>query len=271
LLFALEKSTELNVTGIPLELLFIAPVFLGGYLTLKERGPARTKVIYIYLAAVWVIIFGLVPYAIAHYGPSMRTYSASLFGLAPLLALIFHLLEGRWKYLALLLLFGYISIGVAEFSLSSVSLKERELPENNFYMAMAETFPSIRSGTTLIFVDHYLSNNGCGPSFSMLYGKPDIHCAFLSSTDFDYRATRLHDRLNANRGGNLRDENWLLIGVNEQGTPFLIPEIGPGDYNLLINWISDEPVVSDLRRIESPQAMSEFYRYLLRRTAEMNR
>ncbi len=101
----------------------------------------------------------------------------------------------------------------------------------------------------------------------MLYDQTDLECAFLSSSLYEYRAIRYVDYIQANRGGGLRDENWVLILIDANNRPTVVSEINPGDFDLLIEWIDRSPIRTDYRRIENGENVlpSEMYLDLLRR------
>lgn len=72
------------------------------------------------------------------------------------------------------------------------------------------------------------------------------------------------DHVRANRGGALRNENWVIIKMNENGEPEIVSEISKGDFSLLIYWLSEEPIRTDFRRIENDEgiAPSEMVQFL---------
>jgi hypothetical protein len=168
--------------------------------------------------------------------------------------------------IACLIAFGYLGWNQMHARSDEQTLKEPE--RNSFYLGMKDLIPSVKSETVFIFIDYPLSNNGCGPSFNMLYDRTGIQCAFFSSTILEYRAYRYYDNVSANRGGHLRTENWILISVDDFGNPAIINEIREGDFNLLISWLDDKPIRTDFRRIERTNSPpSEMVLDLLRRRA----
>jgi hypothetical protein len=215
-------------------------------------------------------LFGFLPYVAIGYGPTGRSYSSAVFGLFPLLLLAFH----YWKQPALRALLAismliFMTFGFFESSNRLSQILSTEAADNQLYRGLKQAVPGIQPATVFIFIDRPLSNSGCGPSLEILYGQDNLACAFFSSTDNEYRATRQAELIEANRGGFLRDENWILIAVDEGGNPYVVDELLPGDFDLFITWEVDAPIRTDFSRIQASAPPSQFYENLLARQRQL--
>ncbi len=226
----------------------------------------------IYLASLWFLIFGPLPYTLLGYGVDSRVYSSAIFGVFPLLLMGYETAKIRLVRLAAIaLIVLFAGFGLLEMVNRSAQLNQRETAHNIFYRGLKEVVPFVKPRTVFVFLNYPLSNSGCGPSLEMLYDQNDLNCAFFSSTDYEYRAIRHATEIEANRGGFLRNQNWILIRVDESNKPYVVPELNPGDYNLLITWESTEPIRTDYTKIvtENLPPASQFYKNLLQRQAQL--
>jgi hypothetical protein len=234
----------------------------------SESDQARTKCIY--FACAWLILWGTIPYALIGYGPAARIYHGAIYGMAPLLLLNYQLGQSRFlRGVMTILLIASLTLSLVEFNVSSTERALHEERSNPFYVQLKEIVPSVKPNTVFIFINYRLSNSGCGPSMNMLYDQVELECAFFSSEWPEYFAIRYPDYVQANRGGGLRNENWIIITVDEDGLPEIVPEIRPGDFGLLIYWLDNSPIMTDFRRIESDafSPPSDMYLELIRRRA----
>lgn len=237
-----------------------------------RKTQSERKNVWVVLASLWLILAGLAPFALAGYSITERAYSSAIFGLAPLILFLLTTPSSRLvRSAAWVCALCILVIGSGQFFEESRKQTALEAAQAQFFLDMKRVVPSVRSGTVFIFLNHPQSNNGCGPSFNMLYNRNDIRCAFLSSTLSEYSATRYMDHVGANRGGALRDENWILIKMNEDGEPEIVPEISNGDFGLIVYWLSHEPIRTDFRRIEKDQdyPASEMFQFLENRHSDL--
>jgi hypothetical protein len=269
--FAFLTPGSLLTSAVVLALL-LSILAVARLLSLR-RQPAvgdTLRFLFAFAAAGWIFLFGFLPYAAIGYGPTGRSYSSAVFGLFPLLLLAFH----YWKQPALRALLAvsmlvFMTFGLFESSNRLTQILSTEAPDNQLYRGLKHIVPGVKEHTLFIFIDRPLSNSGCGPSLEMLYVQDDVICAFFSSTDNEYRATRHDVIVEANRGGFLRDENWILIAVDESGNPYVVDELLPGDFDLIITWEVETPIRTDFSRILASAPPSQFYENLLVRQRQL--
>ena len=224
------------------------------------------------LAAVWLLFMGPLPYALAGYSNAVRIYSSAVFGLPILLLVLFVGGRSGWHMAAsALLALALVAAGIYQFNARNSGLREVEIIENNFYYGLKQIVPDVQPDTIFVIIDLQLSNSGCGPSLAVLYSATGMRCVFLSSTNPEYHAERYADYAISNRGGRIQGGDWLLIYVDEQGNPRLLDQIGPGDLDLIIEWLSPEPLYSnyDLLDTGRPTPESAFYQSLVERRREL--
>ncbi len=175
------------------------------------------------------------------------------------------------RVIAITLIVLFAGFGLFEMLNRSTQINQGEIAHNTFYRGLKDVVPFVKPRTVFVFLNYPLSNSGCGPSLEMLYDQKDLNCAFLSSTDYEYRAIRHATEIEANRGGFLRNQNWILIGVDENNKPYVIPELNPGDYDLIITWESTDPIQTDYTKIvtDNLPPASQFYENLLQRQAQL--
>jgi hypothetical protein len=233
-------------------------------------GADSQRFVFAFAAAGLIFMFGFLPYVAIGYGPTGRSYSSAVFGLFPLLLLAFH----YWKQPALRALLAismliFMAFGFFESTNRLAQVNAMEAADNQLYRGLKQVVPGVQPDTLFIFIDRPLSNSGCGPSLEMLYDQDDVTCAFFSSTDNEYRATRQAELIEANRGGFLRDENWILIAVDGSGNPYVVDELLPGDFDLIITWEVETPIRTDFSRILASAPPSQFYENLLVRQRQL--
>jgi hypothetical protein len=206
------------------------------------------------------------------YGVDSRVYSSAIFGVFPLLLMAYETAKSRLtRIVAIILIVLFAGFGLFEMMNRSLAVNQGEIAHNTFYRGLKDVVPYVKPHTVFVFIDYPLSNSGCGPSLEILYDQEDLNCAFFSSTDYEYRAVRHATEIEANRGGFLRNQNWILIGVDENNVPYIVPELNPGDYDLIITWESADPIQTDYTKIvtENLPPASQFYRNLLQRQAQL--
>jgi hypothetical protein len=232
----------------------------------------RTRWTCIYLASLWFMLFGPLPYVLLGYGIDSRVYSSAIFGVFPLILMGYETAKPRLVRLAtIVLIVLFAGFGLLEMMNRSIQLNQGEAAHNIFYRGLKEVVPFVKPRTVFVFLDYPLSNSGCGPSLEMLYDQTDLDCAFFSSSDYEYHAIRHATEIEANRGGFLRNQNWILIAVDENNVPYIVPELNPGDYDLIITWESADSIQTDYTKIvtENLPPASQFYRNLLQRQAQL--
>lgn len=266
----------LMATGVVLILgLFAASMYRllreGGLKPTTETG---SRWLSLSLASFWFLTFGPLPYVLLDYPPSGRVYSSAVFGLFLLLLIAYEAAKERLLRIvavAVMLLFA----GFCLLELNSQAIRfnvETERTLNSFYRGIKDIIPHVEPHTMFIIINGPLENSGCAPSLEMLYNQVDLDCVLLSSSLEKYQAIRRRSRIEANSGTDwefsLSAENWILIAV-DNNVPSVLDELKPGDFDLLVTWISEEPIRTDYDRIvidDLPPA-SQFYLHLLQREA----
>jgi hypothetical protein len=254
-------------------LTLILSILAVARLVSRRRQPTAgdtPRFVFAFAAAGWIFLFGLLPYVAIGYEPFGRSYSSAVFGLFPLLLLAFH----YWKQPALRALLAgsmlvFMAFGFFESASRVTQILSTEVADNQLYRGLKQVVPGVKADTLFIFIDRPLSNSGCGPSLEMLYDQVDLTCAFFSSTNNEYRAIRHEVIIEANRGGFLRHENWILIAVDAQGDPYVVEQLQPGDFDLIITWEDDAPIRTDFSRILTSAPPSQFYENLLVRQRQL--
>ena len=237
-----------------------------------ERSPELAKLRILHVAAVWLLFMGPLPYALAGYSNAVRIYSSAVFGLPILLLVLFVAGRGGWpKAVSVLLALALVAAGIYQFNARNSGLREVEIIENNFYYGLKQIAPDVQPDTIFVIIDLQLSNSGCGPSMAVLYSAIGMRCVFLSSTNPEYHAERYADYAISNRGGRIQGGQWLLIYVDEQGNPRLLDQMGPGDLDLIIEWLSTEPLYSNYDLLDTGRETPEsaFYQSLVERRREL--
>ncbi len=114
------------------------------------------------LASLWIIAMGLLPYSIANYVSTERVNSAAIFGLPPLLVLVFDIQKTKIiKTLSVLVIFYSISLGLIQYRDTSIERALREPELNGFYIGLKSVVPYVKAKTVFVFINYPLSNSGC--------------------------------------------------------------------------------------------------------------
>ena len=227
-------------------------------------------------AGVWVILFGLLPFFLAYPSENtlVRYYSASIYGIGFLFFKGYNLFK-TWfaRVIALVLLLPSLILGPLEFNLLSNRLHTYEQPLATFFLSIKKIIPNVRDDTVLLFIDPGLNitpSGSCARGLTMLYNKPNLECAFLSYTNEVYRATREEKNILAYDGLWDDTNNWIFIITHSDGSMSIVPEINPKS-DLLIDWISVEPLYTNYGRIRLDKAVeSQMYRHLIAREQVYN-
>lgn len=224
------------------------------------------------VAAACFIFLGLMPYAL--WGadaniPHVRFYTLPLFGIVLTLLLGIFVLKQRVARIPFALAsVSLLVLGAAEFSLFSNQLISREYLDIHDYASMVEIVPRVEAGTFFLFFDNDLGYGpwtGCSLALRMLYATRDLRCGFFSSSLPGYAGQRMSGHVVTNEGGTFSNGTWILIGRDEQGQRYVIPQVGP-DSPYLIEWVDRTPLETDCTRIFSgPPLETEMYLHLKER------
>lgn len=232
-----------------------------------------TRWVCIYLASVWFLIFGPLPYVLLGYTSEVggRLYSSAIFGLFPMLFMIHQTAGGRWlRMLAAGLIALFAMFGALQLQAESDHFRRMEVTHNQFFLGLKQAVPNVRPNTLFIMINGPLGYVGCGPSLEMLYNKDDLDCALLFSSEPGFNTVRYAGGIKT-AGLDLQGANWIVINVVDN-VPGLIDELKPGQYDIPITWESTEPIFTNSSRLsDEPAALTEFYLSLLRRAQELAR
>jgi hypothetical protein len=276
-LFKLNEGMELSKflpSGLFFAILLALTVYVGFLVTKAARSKAAslsTTPIALFIAALWILVLGMLPYVLAYPNEftAPRYYSASIYGLAILVFLAFTIAKAaavRWAVAGLAI--ASLVLGIVEFNLLSNYLSTREPPLENFFLSTKEVVPNVRDNTVFFYIDpgvRVIPSGTCALGLRMLYNRPNLSCAFLSYTNEEFRAIRKDGYIRAYDG--LRNDTgyWIFLKWDENGQIAIVDIISPNS-ELLIDWESSAPMVSDLSRIRTDEASSsQMYRYLLLR------
>lgn len=239
---------------------------------LKPTTETGSRWVTISLACFWFLLLGPLPYVLLDYPPSGRVYSSAVFGLFPLLLIAYETLKERLVRIAAIAVMLLFAVFCAlELQAQSVRFNlETEATLNAFYRGMKAAVPQVEPGTMFIIINGPLENSGCAPSLEMLYNQHDLKCVLLSSSLEKYHAIRRRSQIEANSGTDweqqLLAEKWILIDASNN-VPTVLAELKPGDLDLLVTWVSEEPIRTDYGQIvaEDLSEPSPFYLHLLAR------
>jgi hypothetical protein len=226
--------------------------------------------VFIFLAGLWIVFMGLLPFAIGRPNllPGVKFFSASVYGMSLIFTLglvlyakspIRYLFAAGWILV--------VSLGILEFGYISRLYAQVEFSPKNDQLSIATIAPNVKEGTSFIFVDNQLGDrawDGCALALRMLYDKAGIRCLFLSTFDENYTGVRSEDGLFSTEGGLISDENWIIIGMTEDGERYVIPQLDKSD-GVLITWLIDDPILTDYRRISETPTSSQMFRRLAER------
>lgn len=226
----------------------------------------RDSLPFVFLAGIWLFFVGFLPFGLIGYQPFTRVYSAAVFGFPVLFLASIELIESRLYQLAIVLI-AIIFMGYSVYHFHSVanSIRSWERPDNTFYVSLKELVPQVKERTNFILINYTGNGYSCNESMTMLYGKADLTCVTIGSSDQRFRADRYAGVIHAHYGGWLRNGNDVILRY-ENGVLSILPEITPND-DLLINWFVDDPIVTDYKRIiyEDPEPPRQFYTHLIKR------
>lgn len=236
----------------------------------RDSFEMKSRWVCIYLASLWFLILGPLPYVLLGYDAGSRVYSSAVFGVFPLTFMIYESANRRLLRLvglAFILLFSVF--GFFEIRQESISFNQLEPELNTFYRKLKDAVPYVESDTVFVFINGG-SIDGCGPSLQMLYNQDHLKCAILKSTRSTFVSIRHYSEIE-NNGQHLSDENLILVLVKENVSR-VIPTVYPGDFDLLVTWESEEPLATNYTRIitEDLPPPSSFYMHLLIRQKELN-
>jgi hypothetical protein len=232
----------------------------------KHSPETKSRWTFIYFASLWFLIFGPLPYVLLNYDVGGRVYSSAVFGVFPLLLMVYDTAYRkilRGAAIAIVLMFA--GFGFLTMRSEATYFNQLEPSLNAFYRGLKEVVPHVRPNTIFIFIDPSISIGGCGPSMEMLYGQKNLTCAILSSMYPKYYAIRHAGEIETD-GEHLMDENWILINMVDN-MPRVLEELKPGDFDLLMTWESTEPIRTDAQKIDTKDVPppSDFYLHLLER------
>jgi hypothetical protein len=237
---------------------------------IKMSTKTRLRWTCIFAACIWLLAFGPLPYVILGYEPGPRVYSSGVFGIFPLLLLALQSSKRVLSILVVIMILFFAGLGLYTFRNESIAFIQGEAALNVFFRGMKEAIPHVRPNTIFLFVNGPpLGIPGCGPSLEMLYDQRDLSCGSFWPGSPDPVCPAIRDS-----GGVEVDcqyfagENWILVSTLG-GTPTLLEELKPGDFNLSLAWESKEPLVTDHHKLDVKEfpPPSEFYLHLLRRAA----
>lgn len=235
---------------------------------LKLTAETRSRWTCIYLASLWFLIFGPLPYVLLGYDWGMRCYSSAFLGVFPLMFMVYETAKERLlRIVAVALILLFAGFGLYSLTSQSIIINQAEAPQNIFYRGLKDAVPHVRPNTVFIIINGPIGNEACASSLEMLYNQYDLRCALLSSINQDFHAIRIPDEIETSgQVLNVYDEGWIVIAVIDN-VPTLLEELKPGDFDLLITWESTEPIRTDYQKIvtEDLPPPSAFYLQLLQR------
>jgi hypothetical protein len=234
----------------------------------KETSETKSRWFSIYLASLWFLIFGPLPYVLLGYDIGGRIYSSAVFGVFGLLLMVYETSYKRFfRVLAVALVFLFAGFGLLQVKNESVQFNQAEAENNIFYRGLKDAVPFVRQNTVFIFINGPGGYTGCGASLEMLYDQNNLKCVIFNSTYSKYQAIRHLTEIEAG-GQHLSGNNWILFTVTNN-VPVVLDELRPGDFDLLLTWESTEPIHTDYQKIVTKNIPppSRFYLNLLQRAA----
>lgn len=244
----------------------LASVYLVGLWRQPSPPPDaahRPRWLFIYLACLWFIAFGPLPYALLGYEGGGRVYSSAVFGLFPLLLMAYQLTpRAVLRYVLLAVWALHLYFGFVVLQAEARFFASGEAAQNTFYRGLKDAVPHVWSDTTFIFIDPPITLPGCAHSLEVLYRKRDFTCVIFSSQYDKYHTVR-RELVIESSGERLNENNWILLNV-EDNVPVLIDELQPGEYDLLITWESQLPIQTNYDKIifDEVPGPSDFYKHL---------
>jgi hypothetical protein len=231
----------------------------------RKSAESDSRSSHIYLASLWFLVFGPLPYILLGYDVVGRVYSSAVFGVFPLVLLIYETADNKWLLsvaLAILGLFAFVG-GLTLWNESQL-FSRWEAPLNMFYRGIKEEVPHVADQAAFIIINSPIGNQGCKYSLQMLYGLEDVDCLVIAS-GAEQGSFRRPGEFQSS-GLTLLEDDWIIINVVDN-VPTIVDELSAGDYELLIDWEINEPMHTSRRRIVTNgiPAPTQFYLHLLER------
>jgi hypothetical protein len=257
-------------------------IFLLQKIRLSKPDTEGWKATALVASGISYIILGLLPYTLWGGGnvenPNVRFFSLPVFGVTilALLAINFAAKFGRTIALSFCIL--VTLAGLFEFSLLAKAWVPREHDPIFNFPALLDVVPRVKEGTAFLFIDGPIGGSpwlGCELALRMLYATRDLRCGYLSSSNADFQAIRSNGVIQTSEGSpgsavaqvrpglTLDENNLILIGLDENGERFVVPEISP-DSILLIDWQSIDPLQTnfDLILFDQPLQQTRMVKHL---------
>jgi hypothetical protein len=227
----------------------------------------------IILSAAWIFLVGFGTYSIIGYSaPNVRIYFGGIFGLLLLPTFLFGQKKKVWvRGIYVLLMASSISWGLVNYFVHISMDREEMRSELIYFDSVTHIISGIKERSNILLINHSMSKTGCGPAFMILYQTKNLTCGFLSNVEDEFLAERFTGLVNAHQGGWLRNENTILIALDENNEPYILDEITP-DGDLLIEWYVPDPIRTDYKRLEDnyEYLQSPMYLYIQKLLTEIN-
>jgi hypothetical protein len=229
-----------------------------------QGSDERSRWLHIYLASIWFLVFGPLPYILLGYYPGGRVYSSAVFGVFLLIFMLYEIVRVRLlRQVTVILRLFFVAAGLLMMVDGSTYYSQREGPKNIFYRDLKELIPNVRPHTEFIFINWLTGYQNCGPSLEMLYDQYDLDCLLIWSNN-DLNSIRREMEFETD-GKDVADGNLILISVIDN-VPTVLEELKPGEFDLPITWESTQPLRTNTSRIVTEiQPPSAFYLHLLER------
>jgi hypothetical protein len=220
----------------------------------------------IFLASIWFLVFGPLPYTLLGYEAGGRVYSSAVFGVIALILMLYEMSQkGILRKVSVAIILLFAGFGLLMLREESLLFKRQEFALNIFFRELKAEVPYVRPNTDFIFINRTKLDPYCGSSLEMLYNQKALNCYNFKSSFLQCPPIRRETEIVVDCE-HLTGENWILIDVDND-VPNVIDELKPGDFNLPIIWESFEPIRTDHKKIvtnDLPPA-SEFYLHLQQR------
>lgn len=252
LLASAGKTLHLLAQSFPLWPLALAAVLLLAAMAAVwfNRQAGGRKYFWLVAAAVWWLYVSVFTYAMAYLNGTLyvRFYAIMVYGLALLAAIIVVAAPWRWLRVATIGIVLAVSVlGVLEFtSLAAERNQTEQLPEFD-YLSLLDVAPRVQSDTSFVLVDAYLGTSphrSCTLALRMLYRDDSIGCVYISDQGVTIYAERGPGTLNSHEGGWIRNEKFIIVGMNADGERYIIPELTPAS-SVDIEWLDNTPIQTD--------------------------
>ncbi len=245
-LFADTPSLPLMLAG-SLLVIVVVLIFLNSSYSRKTTD----NPIWLVFFAVWCIYVSVFTYAFAYPSGALyvRFFAFFVYGVALLAMLIFSLAKPLLlRFFSVLIVVAICVSGIIEFQRASYVVRHvlDNRPEFD-YLSLLEIVPRVQPNTHFVLVDGYLGTDpyrSCALALRMLYRDTTIGCVFLSDEEEFIYAERGENTLNSYQGGWIRNEKFIVVGQNPDGSRFIIPELNP-DSSVDIEWLDSTPIRTD--------------------------